>query len=128
MTGRCALEQAVVALRVEQSLFVKPCLLELVIDIGGDDEIVLAFQEFKQVVIDWLRGRHIAVIPDVAAPVGPVFLLVRKLVESRRVHIGEAVFPDEVGEILLEAFPRIGETCRGRKSRARADHHGIGFK
>ena len=48
--------------------------------------------------------------------------------EPRRVHIGKAVFLDEVGEMLLEAFAIIGEPRRGGQSSTCADHYGIGFK
>ena len=41
VTWFCTLQQAVIALRVEQTLLIKPCLLEQVVHIGGDDEIVL---------------------------------------------------------------------------------------
>lgn len=37
----CALEQAIIALRVEQTVFVEARALKLVIDIRGDDEIIL---------------------------------------------------------------------------------------
>jgi len=127
VTGLRALEQAVVALCVEQPFFVKSCLLELVIDIGGDDEIVLAFQEFEQVVIDRFRGGHVTVVVDMAAPVGPMFLLGGKRIEARRVHVGEAVLADEVGKVLLEAFAGIGEARRGGEACASADDHSIGF-
>ena len=110
MTRRCALEQTIVALGVEQPLFVESCLLELMVYIGGDDEIVLVFHEFEQVVIDRFRGRHIAVEIDMSAPVGPKLLLSRKVVEARRVHVGEAVFFDEIGEVFLEPLARIGKT------------------
>ena len=114
VTGFRTLEQAVVALRVEQPFFVKSCLLELVIDIGGDDEIVFVFQQFEQIVIDGLRGGHVAVVVDVAAPIGPMFLLVGKRVEARRVHVGEAILADEVGKVLLETLAGIDEPRRGR--------------
>lgn len=121
-----ALEQTVVALRVEQPLFVKSCFLELVINIGGDDEIVLVFQEFEQLVIDRLWGGHVAVVVDVAAPVGPMLLLGWKRVEASRVHVGEAELADEVGEMSLEAFARIGEPCRGGEPRTGTDDDGVG--
>ena len=126
VTRFCALEQAVVTLRVEQPLFVKTRFLELVIDIGGDDEIVLVFQQFEQVVIDGFRGVHVAVVIDVAAPVGPMFLLGGKRIEARRVHIGEAVLADEVGKVPLEAFPGIGEPRRGGEPRTGAHDDGVG--
>ena len=126
MTGFRALEQAVVALCVEQPLFIKSCLLELMIDVGGDDEIVLVFQQFEQIVIDGLWGGHVAVEIDVAAPVGPMFLLGGKWIEARRVHIGEAVLADEVGKVLLESLARIGKPRRGGKSRASAHDNSVG--
>ena len=126
VTRLCALEQTVVALRVEQPLFVKSCLLELVINIGGDDEIVLVFQQFEQVVINWLRGGHVAVVIDVAAPIGPMVLLGGKRIEARRVHVGEAVLADEVGKVPLEALTGIGEARRGGEPRTGTDDDSVG--
>ena len=47
MTGLAALEQAVIALRVEQSALVKACFLEAVIHIGGQHKIVLVLHQRK---------------------------------------------------------------------------------
>ena len=70
------LEQAIIALGVKQSLFVKSGLLKTVIDIGRQHKIVLIFHQPQQVFIDRLRCILIAVDPDIAAPVCPVFLSV----------------------------------------------------
>ena len=83
------------------------------VHIGGDDEIVLAFQQFEQVVVNGFWGGNVAVVVDVATPVGPMFLLGREGIEARRVHVGELVFFDEIGEMLLEPLARIGESRRG---------------
>lgn len=122
------LEQPIVALGVEQSLFVEACLLELVINIGGNDEIVLVLHELQEVVVNGFRGRYITVVVDMTAPIGPMFLLGRELMESRCVHVGEAVFLDEIGEILFEAFAIIGEARRGGEACASTDDDGVGFE
>ena len=93
-----------VALRVEQLLFVKTRFLELVIDIGGDDEIVLVFQEFQQVVIDGFRGGHVAVVVDVAATAGPMLHLGGERVKARRSEESRAgTHDDSVG--FAQGFP-----------------------
>ena len=122
------LEQTVVALGVEQSLFVEASFLELVIDIGGDNEIVLVQHEFQEVVVNGFRGRHIAVVVDMSAPIGPMFFLCRELMEPRCVHIGEAIFLDKIGKILLEAFAIIVEACRGGEACACTDDDSVGFE
>lgn len=51
LTARlAALPQAVVALRVEQPLLIEPRPLELVIHVGGDDEVVLVPHQLQKVV------------------------------------------------------------------------------
>ena len=107
------LEKTIIALGIEQPLFVEASLLKLVINIGSDDEIILVLHKFQEVVVNGFRGGHIAVVENVPAPVGPMFLLGRELVESRRVHVGEAVFLDEIGKVFLKTLPRISETRRG---------------
>ncbi len=126
MTGLCALEKPVVALRVEQPLFIKPRFLELVINIGGDDETVFVLHEFQQLVVNGFGSGHKAVVVDMPAPVGPMFLLGGKRIETGRVHVGEAVFFDKIGKVLLEALAGIGEARRGGESCAGTYHHGIG--
>ena len=120
------LEQPIVALRVEQPLFVEARLLELVVDISGDDEIVLVQHEFQEVVVNGFRGGYIAVVVNVSAPIGPMFLFGRELMEPCCVHIGEAVFLDKIGEIFLEAFAIIVEASRGGETCACSDDHGVG--
>ena len=76
--------------------------------------------------IDWFRGGHIAVEIDMAAPVGPKLFLGREVVEARCIHVGETVFFDEIGEMPLEPFARIGETRCCRESRTGTDYDCIG--
>ena len=120
------LEQPVVALGIEQPLFVEARLLELVVDIGGNDEIVLVLHELQEVVVNGFRSRNVAIVENVSAPIGPMLLLGRELMEPCHVHIGEAVFLDEIGKILLEAFAIIVEASRGGETCACADDDGIG--
>ena len=46
--GLCALEQSVVALRIEQTRLVKPRLLKAVVNIRGQDKVVLTLQQLQQ--------------------------------------------------------------------------------
>ena len=123
---RCTLEQTVIALGVEQPLLVEACLLELVVDIGGDDEIILVFHDFKQSVINGFWSRQVSVALDMAAPISPMLLFARKLVEACRVHIRKTIFINEIGKVFTEPFARIGEPRRGGQSGPRANHDGIG--
>jgi hypothetical protein len=47
-------------------VFVKPCLLELVVNIGGDDKIVLVFNKLIQAFVCAVVYVHVAV--DVNIP------------------------------------------------------------
>ena len=126
VTRFCALQQPVIALRVKQTLLVEPCLLKLVVHIGGDDEIILTLQQLEQIFIYRFWGGNVAVEVDMAAPVGPVLFLRREGVEAGGIHVGKAVLADEVGKMPLEPLARIGETCSGRKTGARTYHNGLG--
>ena len=81
------MEQPIVALGVEQPFLIEPRLLELMVHIGSDDEIILALHQFEQIVINGFWCRHI--------------------------HVGEAIFLDEISEMLLKPLARISEACRG---------------
>ena len=74
VAGNAALEQAVIALCVEQSLFVKAGLLETVIDVRGDDEIVPVLHEFQQLFVHRLRRVGVPVDENELRPVRPHFL------------------------------------------------------
>ena len=43
LTGAAALEEAIVALRIKEAVFIEAGFLEAVIDVGGEDEIVFPF-------------------------------------------------------------------------------------
>ena len=127
MTRLRTLEQPVVALGIEKPLFVEARILELVVYIGGDDELVLVLHKFQEVVVNGFRSRHVAIVVNVSAPIGPMLLFGRELMEPCRVQIGEAIFFDKIGEILLEAFTIIGEPRRGGEPRTGTDDDGVGF-
>lgn len=74
VAGLGALPQAVVPLGVKQALFVKPGKLELVVHIGGEDEIILVLHQLQQVPVGLAHTGFIAVDQNHAAPPGPVFL------------------------------------------------------
>lgn len=59
-----ALEQAVVPLRVEQPRLVEPCQLELVVDVGSEDEVVPPFEDVQKVEVGLTDPRLVAVEQD----------------------------------------------------------------
>ena len=61
MAGLGALPQAVVPLGVKEAPLVKARQLELVVHVGGEDEVVLVLHQLQQLVIDRLGGLFIAV-------------------------------------------------------------------
>ena len=126
LTARlAALEQAIIALRVEQPLFIKACPLELVIHIGGQYKIVLVLNQCQKFLIDRKWSIYIAVDVDVSAPIRPMLLRRGKRIKATGVHIVEAVFFLKVRKVFLKAFAAVGEACGGRQPCPRADDHGI---
>lgn len=120
-----ALEQAVIALRVEQPLFVEPCFLEAVVHIGGDYKVILILHQPEQRAVYRLRGVLIAVDINVPAPVRPVFLHGGVRVKAAGIHIRKAVFAGKIGEICSESFPGVGEPGGGGQPGSCADDDGI---
>ena len=120
-----ALEQTVIALRVEQPLFVEPCFLEAVVHIGGQDKIIFVLHQCKQVIVNRFWGILIAVEPNIPAPVRPVFLHGGVRVKAVGVHIRKAVFAGKIGEICSESFPGVGEPGGGGQPGSCADDEGI---
>lgn len=120
-----ALEQAVVPLRVEQPRLVEPCQLELVVDVGGEDEVVPPFEDAQKVEVGLADPRLVAVEQDGSAPPRPVGLQVGEGVEPARVHVGYPEPIAEVREVLVEALPGVREASRGGEPGARAHQDGI---
>ena len=111
--------------QIEQPCLIKTSQLKLVIHIGGQDEVVLILDQIQQIRIG-LTGRHIvAVVVNVPAPPGPVFLQRGKRIETAGIHIGDAVLFMEVGEVFQKALASIGQTGRGGKAGARPNEDGI---
>ena len=120
-----ALEQAVVPLRVEQPRLVEPCQLELVVDVGGEDEVVSPFEDAQEVEVGLADPCLVAVEQDGAAPPRPVGLQVGEVVEPARVHVGYPEPIAEVREVLVKALPGVREACCGGEPGARAHQDGI---
>ena len=110
---------------VEQALLREPRQLKLMVHIGGQHKEVLAVQQLKQLFVGVLGRLHVAVVPYVAAPVGPLLLQRWEGEEAGRVHVGEPARLDEVGEVAPESLPAVGEPGCRRKSRSGAHHHGF---
>ncbi len=111
MARHGALEQAVVALCIEQPLLVKACHLKLMIDIRCKDKVVLVLNKLQQVIIHGLWRFHITVEIDVSAPPRPEGFVIGEGIKPARVHIGNAVLLGKVGKVLIEPLSRIGQTC-----------------
>lgn len=120
-----ALPETVIALGIEQPRLIKTSQLKLMIHIGGQDEVVLILDQIQQIRIG-LAGRHIvAVVIDVSAPPGPVFLRGGKRIEPTGIHIRDTVLLMEVGEVFQKALAAIGQTGGCRKTGARTDENSI---
>lgn len=125
MAGLAALPEAVIALGVEQPRLIKPGQLKLMVHVGGQNEVIPVPDQRQQVHIR-LAGRQIvAVIIDMPAPPGPVFLQRGKGIESAGIYIGNAVILMEVGEVFQKSLAAVGQTGGGGKARARADEDSV---
>ena len=125
MAGARALEQTVVPLGVKQPLFCKARLLEAVVHVGGQDKIVLILYQLVQPVVDRAGRVHVAVDPDVPAPVGPVFFQGVVGVKAPGIHIRKVVSGGKIAEVTPEPFPFVFEPGGGRQPRSRPDQDGV---
>ena len=111
MTRNAALPQTVIALGVEQSLFRESCKLEAVVNIRCEDEEILACEQLKELIVGVFWSLNVAVVPDVSAPIRPLFFQRFEWIKTGRVHVGKPVGLNELREILLEALARVGQSC-----------------
>ena len=126
LTARlAALEQTIIALRIEQPLFVKSGFLKTVIHIRRDNEIVLVSHQLQKVIVDWLGRILIAVDVDISAPICPMLLKCCIRIEPTGIHIPKAVLLCEIGEVFFKPFAGVDESGRSGKPCARADNHGV---
>lgn len=112
--GHGALEEPVVALGVVEPLLVEARLLELVIHVGGDDEVVLPAEDAEQVPVRLPDGGVVALHHDRPGPPGPELLPGAIGVEPSGVQVAYVVLRYEVGEALPELLPGVVEPCGGR--------------
>lgn len=125
MARLTALPKAVVALGIEQPRLIKTSQLKLMVHIGSQNEVIPTPDQFQQVSIR-LAGRHIvAVVVNVPAPPGPVFLKRGKRIKAAGIHVGDTVLLMEIGEVFQKALAAIGQTGRGGKAGACADENGV---
>lgn len=85
------------------------------VNVCGDDKIVLVPHQLQKVIVDQFGGIHIAVDVDVSAPIRPMLFRRGKRIKATGVHIVEAVFFLEVRKVFLKAFAAVGEACGGRQ-------------
>lgn len=125
MAGLAALPEAVIALSVEQPRLIKTSQLKLMVHVGGQNEVISVPDQRQQIRVR-LSGRQIvAVIVDMPAPPGPVFLQRGKGIETAGIYIGNAVFLMEVGEVFQKSLAAVGQTGGGGKACARADEDSV---
>ena len=65
VAGYTALPQTVVALSVEEPVFIKTSILELMIHIGGDDEIIFIFHQIEKQSVSTVIDVHVSIDVDV---------------------------------------------------------------
>ena len=97
------------------------------VDVGGDDEIILSVDQLEQVTVDRVRRVDVAVVVDVARPPCPEGFFVGEWIEAAGIHIADAVARGEIGKVFLEARAAVGQSRRGGKSRACADDDRVGM-
>lgn len=112
MAWLAALEQAIIALRIKQTMLIYARQLELMVHIGGEHKVVAPLQKLDQLFIERCGARTIAVHHYLAAPVTPKKLGLREGIKPARVHIVEPKAFLKIREIALKALSRIRETSR----------------
>lgn len=76
------------------------------VNIRGDDKVILIPHQLQKVIVDRLGRILIAVNVNIPAPIRPEFFLCGKRIESAAVHILNAVLLRKVGEMLLNSAGR----------------------
>ena len=109
MAGLGTLPKAIVALGVEQTVFIKPGLLKTVIYIGGQNKILFALHQLQEVMVNRLWGIQIPVDVDIPTPICPVFFQTVKGIEAAGIHIAETILLNEVPKIFFKAFSCISK-------------------
>ena len=112
--GIGTLEQAVIALGIKQSLFIKACTLELMIYVGGYYEIVFAFNNRQQIPVNRLLRFNISVEINMPCPPGSSGLLIRKRIEAAGIDVLNPIFLGKIKEITLKALSAVCQSgsCR----------------
>ena len=100
MARLAALEQAVIALRVEQPLLVKAGFLEAMIDVCCQHEIIFLFYKIKKLTVDRKRCIHISINIDISAPVSPVLFQSIVRIKAAGIHIMKIILFCKVRKIL----------------------------
>ena len=127
VAGLAALPETIISLRIEQPLFGEAILLEEMIDIRGQDEIILILYECQQCLMHHAFGLIIPIAVDLAAPIGPIFFRGGVRIKSCGIHVLIVIPGNEVRKILLEALTSVGIAGSCRKSGTGADEYGICF-
>ena len=127
MAGDRALEEAVVALRVEETLLVEARPLELVVYVGREDKVISPVHNAQQVTIRVAHWPNVALVPDDARPPRPQLLRSVVGIETTGVLVLEAVALGKVSVEAIEPLPGVGElwAAGSRETRASTHKHSI---
>lgn len=120
-----ALEQTIIALRVEQALFIKASFLKAVVNIRGDDKIIFVLYQLQKIIVDRFWSIHIAVDVNIAAPIRPMLLRRNKWIKTSGIHILDTVLFRKVGKVFFKPFSGIDKSGRGGKTGSGTNYNGI---
>ena len=123
MARFAALEEAVIPLGIEETPLVKACLLKTMIDVCGEDEIILVLHQPEKLVIDGVGRIRVTIEKDVPAPIGPKFFRGSVGIKAPRVHVGETVAVGEITEIGFKPFAAVRVSGGSGETGAGTDHY-----
>jgi len=81
-----------------------------VVNVCGDNEIVIVLHQLQKVIVDRFGGIHIAVDVDVSAPIRPMLLRRGKGIESTGIHILDTVLCRKVGKVFFKPFAGVNKS------------------
>ena len=119
------LEQSVITLSIEQPVFIKTRSLKTVVNIGGDNKIILVLYKIQYSFVQIGRNRGIPVDPDIAAPESPLFFRGAVRIKTAGIHIGKSVFFSEIRKVLFKPFAAVSISGSRRKTGTGSDDYGI---
>lgn len=116
-------ELTIAALRFKNTLRWKTGFDELVVDVGGDGEIIAALQQRFQIIVKRQRRRVEEHGLDMAAKIAPALTRQPALVAERLIIAVHALRPKRRIIALERALVGKADACRCRKSGAGTNEH-----